>query len=82
MICVDNQKQPPEVFWKKSVLKNFVNFTGKHLCGSLFLINLQAFSPASLLKKRLQHRCFPVKFVKLLRTPISKNICEQLLLDN
>ena len=27
---------------KKGVLKNFVNFTGKHLCGSLFLIKLQA----------------------------------------
>ena len=25
-----------------SVLKNFVIFTGKHLCWSLFLINLQA----------------------------------------
>ena len=23
----------------------------------------------SLFKKRLQHRCFPVKFAKLLRTP-------------
>ena len=31
-------------------------------------------------KKRLQHRCFPVKFSKFLRTPILKNICEQLLL--
>ena len=25
--------------------------------------------PATLLKKRLQHRCFPVNFVKYLRTP-------------
>ena len=24
-------KQPPEVFCKKSVLKNFANLTGKHL---------------------------------------------------
>ena len=30
------QKQPQEVFCKKGVLKNFANFTGKHL--------LQAFS--------------------------------------
>ena len=29
------------MFYKKSVLKNFANFTGKHLCWSLFLINLQ-----------------------------------------
>ena len=24
--------QPPEVFYKRAVLKNFVIFTGKHLC--------------------------------------------------
>ena len=35
---------------KKSVLKNFTNFTGKHLCWSLFLISLQVFGPATLLK--------------------------------
>ena len=51
---------------KKVVLKNLVNYTGKRLCWSLFLIELQAF--------RLQHRCLPVKFVRLLRTPILKNI--------
>ena len=28
--------QPPEVFCKKSVLKNFAKFTGKHICQSLF----------------------------------------------
>ena len=28
---------------KKGVLKNFAKLTGKHLCQSLFLINLQAF---------------------------------------
>ena len=26
--------------------------------------------PATLLKKRLWHRCFPVNFVKFLRTPL------------
>ena len=31
-------------------------------------------------KKRLQHKCFPVKFVKFLRTLILKNMCERLLL--
>ena len=52
----------------KGVLKNFANFTGKHMCWTLFL------------KKRLQHRCFPVKFAKLLRTLVLKNTSEQLLL--
>ena len=35
------QKQPPEVFNKKGVLKNCSKFTGKHLCQSLSLIKLQ-----------------------------------------
>ena len=30
------QKQPPEVFYKKGVLKYFTKFTGKHLCQSFF----------------------------------------------
>ena len=34
------------------------------------------------IKIRLQHRCFPVNFAKFLRTPILKNICERLLLEN
>ena len=29
------QKQPTEVFYKKSVLNNFAKFRGKHLCQSL-----------------------------------------------
>ena len=44
------QKQPLELFCKKGVLRNFANFTGKHLCWSLFLIELQTFRPAALLK--------------------------------
>ena len=30
---------------------------------------------------RLQHRWFPVNIAKFLKTPISKNICERLLLN-
>ena len=45
------QKQPPEVFCKKGVRKNFANFSGKNLCWSLFLITLQVFRPATLLKR-------------------------------
>ena len=36
------QKQPPEVFCKKSVPKNFITFLAKHLRWSLYLIKLQA----------------------------------------
>ena len=35
----------------------------------------------NLIKNRLHHRCFPVKFTKYLRKSILKNICERLLLD-
>ena len=37
--------------------------------------------PAPLLKKRLQHSCFPVNIAKCLRTTALKNICERLLLN-
>ena len=53
------QNQPLKVLCKKGVLKNFTNFTGKHLCQSLFLIKL---------KKKLSHRCFLVNFAKSLGT--------------
>ena len=38
-------------FIKKCVLRNFANFIGKHLCRSLFLIGLQVFRSAALLKR-------------------------------
>ena len=61
------QKQPLKLFCEKGVLRNFANFTGKHLCWSLFLIELQ--EVRSFIKKRLWHRCFLVEFTKFLRTP-------------
>ena len=33
------QMQPPEVFYKKTVLENLPKFTGKHLRQSPYLIN-------------------------------------------
>ena len=55
---------------KKGVLRNFIKYTGKHLCKSLFFNEVSGLRPATLLKTRLLHRCFPVNFVKFLRTPI------------
>ena len=74
------QKQPPGVFYKKDVLKNFSKFTGKHLCWSLFFNKDAGLRPATLLKNRFQQRCFPVNFVKFLRTPFLKNTSWRLLL--
>ena len=59
----------PEVFCKKGVLRNFTKFTGKHLCRSLFFNKVAGLRHATSFKKRLWHRCFPVDFVKFLRTP-------------
>ena len=36
---------------RKAILKNFVIFTGKHLCWGLFLLKLQAFRPLTVLKR-------------------------------
>ena len=60
------QKQPPEVLYKKGVLRNFTK-----LC----------LSPATLLKKRLWHRCFPLDFAKFVRTPFLQNNSGRLLLS-
>ena len=54
---------------KKRLLRNFTKFTGKHLCQKLFVNKIAGLRPATLLKKRLWHRCFPVNFVKFLRRP-------------
>ena len=59
----------PEVFFKKSVLRNFAKFTRKHLCQRLFFNKVAGLWPATILKKRLWYRCFPVNFVNFLRAP-------------
>ena len=64
---------------KIGVLKNLTKFTGKHLCQSLFFNKVAGLRPATLLKKRLWHRCFPVNFAKFLRAPFSQNTSGRLL---
>ena len=59
----------PEVFCKNGVLRNFTKLTGKHLRQSLFFNKVVGLRPATLLKRRLWHRCFPVNFEKFRRTP-------------
>ena len=45
-----------QMFYKIGVLKNCAKFMGKHLCWSQFSITL--------------HKCFPMIFVEVSRTPI------------
>ena len=58
---------------EKGVVRNFTQFTGKHLCQSLRL--------ATLLNKRLWHRYFTVNFAKFLRIPFLQNTSGQLLVN-
>ena len=46
----------------------------------IFIINLKHMRPATLLKKRLWLRNFPVNFAKFLKTPFLQNISGRLLL--
>ena len=65
----------------KDVLKNFAKFRGKYLCQSFLLNKVTGMRPATLLKKRLSQRCFPVNFAKLLRTPFLQSNFGRLLLN-
>ena len=67
---------------KKGVLKNYLKFTGKHPCQSLFANKVSGLIPATLLTKTLWHRCFPVNFVNILRTTFSQNASVRLLLKH
>ena len=76
-----NRSSRPEVFCKKAVLRNFAKFTGKqHLCHSLFFNKVAHLKAATFLKKRLWNKCFPVNFVKFLRTPFLTKQLQWLLL--
>ena len=54
---------------KKGALKSFAKFTEKLLCQSLFFNKVASLNPATLLKRKLWHRYFPVSFAKFQRTP-------------
>ena len=74
------KKQIPEVFYKKSPLKNFAKFIVKYLCRSLFFNKVASVRTATLFKKRLQHRYFPVTFAKFFGILFLQNTLGRLLL--
>ena len=69
---------------RKGVLRNFTKFTGKHLCSSLFFNKVAGLSlqPATLLKKRLWHRCFPVYFANFFTEHLRATTSELSLLKD
>ena len=69
-----------EVFYKKGVLTTFAKFTEKQLCQNLFFNKVARNRTATLLKKRVCYRYFPVDFGKFLKTPlVSEHLCCLLL---
>ena len=72
------QKQPPEVFYKKGIFKNFAIFAEKHLCCILLQTFRQLPSGLQLYQKETPTQLFYSKYSKFLRTPILKNIWERL----
>ena len=76
----ENRSSRPDVFCKKVILRSFAKFTGKQLCQSLFFNKVADLRPSTSWKKRLWHSCFPVSFVKFVRTPFLQNTSWRLLL--
>ena len=62
---------------KNGVLKYFANYTGKHLCWSLFLIESLGLQ---LFKKVSPAQVFSYGICEIFKKPILKKICERLLL--
>ena len=65
-----SQKQSPEVFCKKSVLRNFTKFTGKHLCQSLLFIKVAGLSLQFYQKETLA-QVFFCQFCKISKNTFS-----------
>ena len=77
---------PASLPQKKRALKNFAKFTGQNLCWSLFFTKVAGLTPVTLLKRKLQHGCYPMNFSKFLRTlfyrtsPAAASIGQRLVL--
>ena len=61
--------------------KAFIKLIQCNFSGPAFVFQEQKQPPedATLLKRRLWHRCFPVNFMKFLRTPFLQNTTGRLL---
>ena len=78
MQTITRQKQSPDMFRKKVVLRNFKKFTGKHLCQSLFFNNVAGLRPqaCNFIKKETVAQVFSCEFCEifmntfLYRTPL------------
>ena len=95
-ISFENNSQPQDFlslqvcslqYWLLTQRKQFSSVSIKRNVRSIFfspvleaLFNKDRLKACKFIKKRLKYRCFSVKIMKFLRTPIVKNICERLFL--
>ena len=61
-------------------LKN-LETSQENTCVEAFFNKVAGLELGSFFTKRLQYKCFPVTFAKLLSATILKNICKRLLLE-
>ena len=73
------RKQAPEVPCKNRGSQEFRKFQRQTPSLESLLNKVPGLKACNFIEKKLQHRCFPMKFAKFLRTTILKNICERLL---
>ena len=68
-----NKNSCPEVFCKKRVLRNFTDFTGKHLCQSLFFNKVASLRPeaCNFIKKEALAQVFFSEFCEISKNTFS-----------
>ena len=83
MHCIENymkiQQHSFTNVLKSRCSKKFRKFHQKTAALEFLFNKAEGPQPCNFIKKRLQHRCFPVKFVKSLKTPFSTVHLGQLL---
>ena len=74
------KKQPPEVFYEKAILKNLQYSLQKIPVLESLYNKVAGLKACSVIKKRLQHRCFPVNIAKRLLLPLEVFYIRNLLI--
>ena len=74
------EKEPADVFYKKSVLKSLAKFPVKFLCQSLFLNKTASLKTYKFIKKATLTQIFSCEFCKIFKSDILQNTSRRLLL--
>ena len=76
----DFQKQPTKVFYKKNLFLKISQYLQETSVLEFLFKKVVGLKTCIFIKKKPQHRCFPVNITKFLRLSISENISDRLLL--